>query len=101
MLCGNFVEGSSREVRLLDVEPAAFEVMLKLIYTGTAEITAETVLAILDVSVRFDVAPLVQFSVQFLQNHATSEHACRMLEADSEEPAVVPATKSEDKQWHV
>lgn len=80
MLCGSFQEGSSREVRLLDVEPAAFEVMLKLIYTGTAEITAETVLAILDVSVRFDVAPLVQFSVQFLQNHATSEHACRMLE---------------------
>eukprot|EP00931_Biecheleriopsis_adriatica_P100915 TRINITY_DN76150_c0_g1_i1.p1 TRINITY_DN76150_c0_g1~~TRINITY_DN76150_c0_g1_i1.p1 ORF type:complete len:867 (+),score=198.65 TRINITY_DN76150_c0_g1_i1:304-2601(+) len=80
MLCGSFVEGTSREVRLLDVEPSAFEVMLKLIYTGTAEITADNVLAILDVGVRFDVAPLVQFSVQFLQNHTTSEHACRMLE---------------------
>lgn len=80
MLCGDFAEGSSREVHIHDVEPFAFEAMLKLMYCGTAEITVDNVLAILDVSVRFDVAPLVQFSVQFLQNHTSSEHACRMLE---------------------
>ncbi|CAK9006200.1 unnamed protein product [Durusdinium trenchii] len=80
MLCGPFAEGSAKEVKLLDVEPAAFEVLLKLIYTGVVDISPETVLSILDVAVRFDVAALMQFSVQFLQNHATSEHACRMLE---------------------
>merc|ERR1719221_663827 len=80
MLCGGFAEGSSREVCIHDVEPAAFEVMLKMMYCGTAEITVDNVLSILDVSVRFDVAVLVQFSVQFLQNHTSSEHACRMLE---------------------
>jgi len=80
MLCGNFVEGSSKEVHIRDVEPVAFEAMLKLMYCGTAEIMVDNVLAILDVSVRFDVAPLVQFCVQFLQNHTSSEHACRMLE---------------------
>eukprot|EP00434_Breviolum_minutum_P002632 symbB.v1.2.002325.t1/scaffold123.1/size315817/10 len=81
MLCGNFAEGNSREVKIFDVEPNAFEVLLKLIYTGVADISPENVLSILDVAVRFDVSPLVQFAVQFLQNHATSEHACRMLEA--------------------
>merc|ERR1719281_2356491 len=54
--------------------------MLKLMYCGTADITEENVLAILDVSVRFDVAPLVQYCVHFLQNHTSSEHACKMLE---------------------
>lgn len=80
MLCGSFAEGFAREVRLLDVDPSAFEVMLKLMYTGAAEITADNVLAILDVSVRFDVVPLTQFSVQFLQNNTTNEHSCHMLE---------------------
>lgn len=80
MLCGDFKEGHAQEVHIRDVEPAAFEAMLKLMYCGTAEITFDNVLAILDVSVRFDVAPLVQFCVQFLQNHTSSEHACRMLE---------------------
>lgn len=80
MLCGDFKEGHAQEVHIKDVEPAAFEAMLKLMYCGTAEITFDNVLAILDVSVRFDVAPLVQFCVQFLQNHTSSEHACRMLE---------------------
>ncbi|CAJ1384743.1 unnamed protein product [Effrenium voratum] len=28
MLCGAFAEGGAKEVRLLDVEPAAFEVLL-------------------------------------------------------------------------
>eukprot|EP00929_Paragymnodinium_shiwhaense_P027826 TRINITY_DN16249_c0_g1_i1.p1 TRINITY_DN16249_c0_g1~~TRINITY_DN16249_c0_g1_i1.p1 ORF type:complete len:650 (-),score=126.43 TRINITY_DN16249_c0_g1_i1:64-2013(-) len=80
MLCGNFQEGSEREVQIRDADPDAFEVMLKMMYCGTAEITVDNVLAILEVSVRFDVAPLVQFSVQFLQNHTSSDHACRMLE---------------------
>jgi len=80
MLCGSFAESNSREVHIRDVEPSAFEAMLKLMYCGNCEITVDNVLAILDVSVRFDVSPLVQFSVQFLQNHTSSEHACRMLE---------------------
>jgi hypothetical protein len=80
MLCGGFAEGSSHEVQIRDVEPSAFEAMLQLMYCGTAELTVDNVLAILDVSVRFDVAPLVQFSVQFLQSHTGSENACRMLE---------------------
>ncbi|CAK0794107.1 unnamed protein product [Prorocentrum cordatum] len=54
--------------------------MLKMMYCGSVEITVDNVLAILDVSVRFDVAPLVQFSVQFLQSHTSSEHACWMLD---------------------
>merc|ERR1719158_581604 len=80
MLCGHFVEANQQEVHIRDVEPCAFEAMLKLMYCGTAEITFDNVLSILDVSVRFDVAPLVQFCVQFLQNHTSSQHACRMLE---------------------
>lgn len=80
MLCGSFQEGSSTEVRIRDVEPAAFEAMLKLMYCGNAELTADNVLDILGVSVRFDVQPLVHFSVEFLQGHTSSEHACRMLE---------------------
>jgi len=80
MLCGSFAESQSREVHIRDVEPEAFEAMLKMMYCGTAEITFDNVLAILDVSVRFDVGPLVQFCVIFLQNQTSSEHACRMLE---------------------
>lgn len=80
MLCGNFSEGTSSQARLFDVEPSAFEVMLKLMYTGQAEINPDNVLAILDVSTRFDVSPLTEFSVQFLQSHICSEHACRILE---------------------
>merc|ERR1719198_2427978 len=53
---------------------------MRFMYTGTVQITVDNVLPTLDVSVRFDVAPLVQFCVQFLQNHTSSEHACRMLE---------------------
>ncbi|CAL1145307.1 unnamed protein product, partial [Cladocopium goreaui] len=80
MLQGHFAERHAAEVKIWDVEPAAFEVLLRLIYTGVADISPENVLSILDVAVRFDVSPLVHFAVQFLQNHATSEHACRMLE---------------------
>lgn len=80
MLCGSFAESQSQEVHIRDVEPEAFEAMLKLMYCGTAEITFDNVLAILDVSVRFDVGPLIQFCVVFLQNQTSSEHACRMLE---------------------
>mmetsp|Transcript_11147 Transcript_11147/g.25307 ORF Transcript_11147/g.25307 Transcript_11147/m.25307 type:complete len:647 (+) Transcript_11147:45-1985(+) len=80
MLCGGFAESIAKEVWIREIEPAAFETMLKLMYCGVADITEENVLAVLDVSVRFDVAPLVQFCVQFLQSHTSSEHACRMLE---------------------
>merc|ERR1719335_277051 len=80
MLCGDFAESEMSEVHIRDVEPEAFEAMLKLMYCGTAGIMFDNVLAILDVSVRFDVAPLVQFCVHFLQDGTSSEHACRMLE---------------------
>lgn len=80
MLCGGFAECSSREVRIRGVDPLAFEAMLKLMYFGTVEISVENALAVLDVSHRFDVASLVNFSVEFLQNHTNSDHACRMLE---------------------
>jgi len=80
MLCGSFAEGSQREVFVKDVDPAAFDAMLKLMYCGVVDIDVDNVLAVLDVSVRFDVQPMVQFCVEFLQTNINSEHACRMLE---------------------
>jgi len=80
MLCGSFAEGNLREVSIWDVEPDAFEAMLKMMYSGKVELTVDNVLAVLDASARFDLKPLVQFCVQFMQNHTSIEQACMMLE---------------------
>merc|ERR1719424_1053933 len=80
MLCGSFSEGSCSEVHIWDVDPDAFEVMLKMMYSGHVELSVDNVLAVLDASARFDVEPLLQFCIEFMQSHTTIEQACMMLE---------------------
>eukprot|EP00397_Hematodinium_sp_SG-2012_P036020 GEMP01038833.1.p1 GENE.GEMP01038833.1~~GEMP01038833.1.p1 ORF type:complete len:532 (+),score=97.33 GEMP01038833.1:30-1598(+) len=80
MLTGAFSEGESKEVVIRDVCPLAFEAMLKFMYTGVVQMDIDNVLSLLDVSGRFDVKPIVDFCVLFLQRHTTAEYACQMLE---------------------
>ncbi|XP_055494895.1 BTB/POZ domain-containing protein 3 isoform X2 [Leucoraja erinacea] len=78
MFYGELAE-DKEEIRIPDVEPAAFLAMMKYIYCDEIELAADTVLAILYAAKKYIVPHLARACVNFLETSLSAKNACVLL----------------------
>ncbi|GLD72036.1 BTB/POZ domain-containing protein 6-B-like protein [Lates japonicus] len=78
MFYGDLAEGQS-EIHIPDVEPAAFLILLKYMYSDEIELEADTVLATLYAAKKYIVPALAKACVTFLETSLEAKNACVLL----------------------
>ncbi|XP_056616579.1 BTB/POZ domain-containing protein 6-A isoform X1 [Triplophysa dalaica] len=78
MFYGDLAEGDS-DIHIPDVEPAAFLILLKYVYSDEIELSADTVLATLYVAKKYLVSALARACVGFLETSLEARNACVLL----------------------
>ncbi|CAL8390107.1 unnamed protein product [Arctogadus glacialis] len=78
MFYGELAENKG-EIRIPDVEPAAFLAMLKYIYCDEIDLSADTVLATLYAAKKYIVPHLARACVNFLETSLSAKNACVLL----------------------
>nr|XP_007958404.1 BTB/POZ domain-containing protein 3 isoform X1 [Chlorocebus sabaeus] len=78
MFYGELAEDKD-EIRIPDVEPAAFLAMLKYIYCDEIDLAADTVLATLYAAKKYIVPHLARACVNFLETSLSAKNACVLL----------------------
>ncbi|KAJ3607177.1 hypothetical protein NHX12_026690 [Muraenolepis orangiensis] len=78
MFYGDLAEGEL-EIHIPDVEPAAFLIMLKYMYSDEIELEADTVLATLYAAKKYIVPALAKACVTFLETSLEAKNACVLL----------------------
>ncbi|XP_026800310.1 BTB/POZ domain-containing protein 6-B isoform X1 [Pangasianodon hypophthalmus] len=78
MFYGDLAEGKS-EIHIPDVEPAAFLILLKYLYSDEIELEADTVLATLYAAKKYIVPALAKACVNFLETSLEAKNACVLL----------------------
>ncbi|XP_066534635.1 BTB/POZ domain-containing protein 6-A [Hoplias malabaricus] len=78
MFYGDLAEGDT-EIHIPDVEPTAFLILLKYLYSDEIELEADTVLATLYAAKKYLVSPLAQACVHFLETGLEARNACVLL----------------------
>ncbi|XP_035277692.1 BTB/POZ domain-containing protein 6-B-like isoform X1 [Anguilla anguilla] len=78
MFYGDLAEGES-EIHIPDVEPAAFLILLKYMYSDEIELEADTVLATLYAAKKYIVPALAKACVNFLETSLEAKNACVLL----------------------
>ncbi|KAI4905017.1 hypothetical protein NFI96_020172 [Prochilodus magdalenae] len=78
MFYGDLAEGDT-EIHVPDVEPTAFLVLLKYLYSDEIELEADTVLATLYTAKKYLVSPLAEACVHFLETGLEARNACVLL----------------------
>ncbi|XP_028914705.1 BTB/POZ domain-containing protein 6 [Ornithorhynchus anatinus] len=78
MFYGDLAEVGS-EIHIPDVEPAAFLVLLKYLYSDEIELEADTVLATLYAAKKYIVPALAKACVDFLETSLEAKNACVLL----------------------
>ncbi|XP_075968265.1 BTB/POZ domain-containing protein 6-B-like isoform X1 [Anarhichas minor] len=78
MFYGDLAEGQS-EIHIPDVEPAAFLILLKYMYSDEIELEADTVLATLYAAKKYIVPALAKACVCFLETSLEAKNACVLL----------------------
>ncbi|XP_041106802.1 BTB/POZ domain-containing protein 3-like isoform X1 [Polyodon spathula] len=78
MFYGELAEDKD-EIRIPDVEPAAFLAMLKYIYCDEIDLGADTVLATLYAAKKYIVPHLARACVNFLETSLSAKNACVLL----------------------
>uniref|UniRef100_A0A8C6WJL9 BTB (POZ) domain containing 3b n=1 Tax=Neogobius melanostomus TaxID=47308 RepID=A0A8C6WJL9_9GOBI len=78
MFYGELAENKD-EIRIPDVEPAAFLAMLKYIYCDEIDLSADTVLATLYAAKKYIVPHLARACVNFLETSLSAKNACVLL----------------------
>ncbi|XP_014013038.1 BTB/POZ domain-containing protein 3 [Salmo salar] len=78
MFYGELAENRD-EIRIPDVEPAAFLAMLKYIYCDEIDLSADTVLATLYAAKKYIVPHLARACVNFLETSLSAKNACVLL----------------------
>ncbi|XP_040920119.1 BTB/POZ domain-containing protein 6-B-like [Toxotes jaculatrix] len=78
MFYGDLAEGRS-EIHIPDVEPAAFLILLKYMYSDEIELEADTVLATLYAAKKYIVPALAKACVTFLETSLEAKNACVLL----------------------
>lgn len=69
----------SSEIEIPDVEPEAFQALLRFLYMDEVDIGPETVMATLYTAKKYEVATLEMACVDFLKENLTSENAFMLL----------------------
>ncbi|XP_005657722.1 BTB/POZ domain-containing protein 3 isoform X1 [Phacochoerus africanus] len=78
MFYGELAEDKD-EIRIPDVDPAAFLAMLKYIYCDEIDLAADTVLATLYAAKKYIVPHLARACVNFLETSLSAKNACVLL----------------------
>ncbi|XP_069049256.1 BTB/POZ domain-containing protein 6-B isoform X4 [Lepisosteus oculatus] len=78
MFYGDLAEGKS-EIHIPDVEPAAFLILLKYMYSDEIDLEADTVLATLYAAKKYIVPALAKACVNFLETSLEAKNACVLL----------------------
>uniref|UniRef100_A0A3B3CSI6 BTB (POZ) domain containing 6b n=1 Tax=Oryzias melastigma TaxID=30732 RepID=A0A3B3CSI6_ORYME len=78
MFYGDLAEGQS-VIHIPDVEPAAFLILLKYMYSDAIELEADTVLATLYAAKKYIVPALAKACVSFLETSLEAKNACVLL----------------------
>ncbi|XP_032197485.1 BTB/POZ domain-containing protein 6 [Mustela erminea] len=78
MFYGDLAEVKS-EIRIPDVEPAAFLILLKYMYSDEVALEADTVLATLYAAKKYIVPALAKACVNFLETSLEAKNACVLL----------------------
>ncbi|XP_059354818.1 BTB/POZ domain-containing protein 6-B-like isoform X1 [Carassius carassius] len=78
MFYGDLAEGEP-EIHIPDVEPAAFLILLKYMYSDEIELEADTVLATLYAAKKYIVPALAKACVTFLETSLEAKNACVLL----------------------
>nr|XP_019964970.1 PREDICTED: BTB/POZ domain-containing protein 6-B-like isoform X1 [Paralichthys olivaceus] len=78
MFYGDLAEGQS-EIHIPDVEPTAFLILLKYMYSDGIELEADTVLATLYAAKKYIVPALAKACVTFLETSLEAKNACILL----------------------
>uniref|UniRef100_A0A3P9M783 BTB domain-containing protein n=1 Tax=Oryzias latipes TaxID=8090 RepID=A0A3P9M783_ORYLA len=78
MFYGDLAEGQS-VIHIPDVEPAAFLILLKYMYSDEIELEADTVLATLYAAKKYIVPALAKACVSFLETSLEAKNACVLL----------------------
>lgn len=78
MFYGDLAEARS-EIHIPDVEPAAFEILLKYMYSDEIDLEADTVLATLYAAKKYIVPALAKACVNFLETSLEAKNACVLL----------------------
>ena len=83
LLYGPFVEGTSKELFVTDIDSDSLKTLLKFIYTGEAELTIENIIKVTQVANRFCVTEaLIEFgkaAQQMIESFDLSEDSLIML----------------------
>ncbi|XP_068198543.1 BTB/POZ domain-containing protein 6-B-like [Antennarius striatus] len=78
MFYGDLAEGQS-EIHIPDVEPPAFLILLKYMYSDEIDLEADTVLATLYAAKKYIVPALARACVAFLETSLEAKNACVLL----------------------
>uniref|UniRef100_A0A8C6SJI0 BTB (POZ) domain containing 6b n=1 Tax=Neogobius melanostomus TaxID=47308 RepID=A0A8C6SJI0_9GOBI len=78
MFYGDLAEEES-EIHIPDVEPAAFLILLKYLYSDEIDLEADTVLATLYAAKKYIVPALAKACVTFLETSLEAKNACVLL----------------------
>ncbi|XP_051942103.1 BTB/POZ domain-containing protein 6-B-like [Hippocampus zosterae] len=78
MFYGDLAEEEA-DIHIPDVEPAAFLIMLKYLYSDEMELEADTVLATLYAAKKYIVPALARACVDFLETSLEAKNACVLL----------------------
>nr|NP_001108397.1 BTB/POZ domain-containing protein 6-A [Danio rerio]AAI55623.1 Zgc:172197 protein [Danio rerio] len=78
MFYGDLAEGDS-DIHIPDVEPAAFLILLKYMYSDEIELAPDTVLATLYAAKKYLVSALARACVGFLETSLEARNACVLL----------------------
>ncbi|MED6263214.1 BTB/POZ domain-containing protein 6 [Characodon lateralis] len=78
MFYGDLAEEES-EIHIPDVEPAAFLILLKYLYSDEIDLEADTVLATLYATKKYIVPALAKACVNFLETSLEAKNACVLL----------------------
>jgi len=76
---GGLDEDEIPEIEIPDVHPKVFKIMLQCLYSDHANITAEDLEAVMEVSKKFQVESLHQLCLQWMHSGVTPENACQLL----------------------
>lgn len=79
MFNGRMAVQDEAAIEIPDVEPAAFEALLKFLYTDDIDVESETVMSILYTAKKYAVPALEQECVEFLKENIHSENVFMLL----------------------
>ncbi|XP_061170988.1 BTB/POZ domain-containing protein 6-like [Saccostrea echinata] len=78
LLYGDLAE--SNEIKIPDIEPSAFNVLLRFLYCGDIDLNQDTVIGALYAADKYDVEELMKASKSYLDQNITYETVCTILE---------------------